>query len=60
MHQNVITFLRRFQLALAKNPKSISLWKQYFTWLRDTIKESDPDFLFNDLERGLIIIGKHP
>ena len=60
MHQNVPLRRHRFQLALMKNPKSVSLWREYFLWLKEAIQESDPEFLKVDLQRGLGVVGLHP
>lgn len=49
-----------YQLALYKNPKCLTLWRAYLTWLHEELIVSDPEYLKKELERALAIIGSSP
>ena len=49
----------RYQVALAKNPKCITLCKSYLDWLRKELVRSDPNYLKNQIEATTKSIGHH-
>ncbi len=49
----------RYQLALAQNPRSITLWKNYLCWLKKEICKSDPGYLKKELDKAIKIVGNH-
>lgn len=51
--------LCRYQLALAQNPRSITLWKNYLSWLKKEICKSDPGYLKKEHDKAIKIIGNH-
>ncbi len=51
--------VRLYQMALSKNPRSISLWKSYLQWLGKEIGKSDPGYLRKEFDRAIKIIGNH-
>lgn len=51
--------LFRYQFALAQNPRSITLWKNYLSWLQKEICKSDPGYLKREHDKAIKIIGNH-
>jgi len=47
-------------VALAKNPRCLSLWRKYLDWLMKELTKSDPNYLRNQLENASKVIGNHP
>ncbi len=46
-------------MALAQNPRSITLWLNYLTWLQKEICKSDPGYLKKEYDKAIKIIGHH-
>jgi len=49
----------RYQVALAKNPRCITLWRKYLDWLKKELIRSDPNYLRGQLENASKIVGNH-
>ena len=46
-------------MAVSKNPRCISLWERYLTWLKKSISKADPNYLKNEFEKATRIVGNH-
>jgi len=57
--KTVVIVLFRYQLALAQNPRSITLWRNYLSWLKKEICKSDPGYLRKEHDKAMKIIGNH-